>query len=57
MTFQKKQMEKEADEQKQKLLRSEQSLQAAQNKEQDLRKKMEVKVQQENKVFNSYWCW
>lgn len=42
MTFQKKQMEKEADEQKQKLLRSEQSLQAAQNKEQDLRKKMEV---------------
>lgn len=48
MTFQKKHMEKEADEQKQKLLRSEQSLQAAQNKEQDLRKKMEVKIQMEN---------
>lgn len=45
MTFQKKQMEKEAEEQKQKLLRSEQSLQASQNKEQDLRKKMEVKIQ------------
>lgn len=44
MTFQKKQIEKEADEQKQKLLRSEQSLQAAQNKEQDLRKKLEVKT-------------
>lgn len=44
MSFQKKQMEKEAEEQKQKLLRSEQSLQASQNKEQDLRKKMEVKI-------------
>lgn len=48
MTFQKKQMEKEAEEQKQKLLRSEQSLQASQNKEQDLRKKMEVKIQKQN---------
>lgn len=35
-------MERELEEQKQKLLRSEQSLQAAQTKEQDLRKKMEV---------------
>lgn len=42
MCFQKKQMEKEMEEQKQKLLRSEQSLQACQTKEQDLRKKMEV---------------
>lgn len=42
MTHQKKQLEKDVDEQKQKLLRSEQSLQASQNKEQDLRKKMEV---------------
>lgn len=59
MTFQKKQMEKEAEEQKQKLLRSEQSLQASQTKEQDLRKKMEVKIQKQNycsktRVFNSY---
>lgn len=42
MCFQKSQMEKEVEEQKQKLLRSEQSLQASQTKEQDLRKKMEV---------------
>lgn len=48
MSFQKKQMEKEAEEHKQKLLRSEQSLQASQNKEQDLRKKMEVKNQKKN---------
>lgn len=47
MTFQRKQTEKEADEQKQKLLRSEQSLQATQNKEQELRKKMEVTIQVE----------
>lgn len=42
MNFQKSQMEKEVEEQKQKLLRSEQSLQASQTKEQDLRKKLEV---------------
>lgn len=42
MCFQKNQIEKEVEEQKQKLLRSEQNLQASQNKEQDLRKKMEV---------------
>lgn len=43
MSLQKSQMEREVEEQKQKLLRSEQSLQASQTKEQDLRKKMEVK--------------
>lgn len=42
MCIQKSQMEKEVEEQKRKLLRSEQSLQASQTKEQDLRKKMEV---------------
>lgn len=40
--FQKNQTLKELEEQKQKLLRSEQSLQASQNKEHDVRKKMEV---------------
>ena len=35
-------MEKEVEEHKQKLLRSEQSLQVIQTKEQDLRKNMEV---------------
>lgn len=40
--FQKNQVEKEVEEQKPKLLRSEQSLQASQKQEQDLRKKMEV---------------
>lgn len=42
-------MEREIEEQKQKLLRSEQSLQATHSKEQDLRKKMEVHT-------NSYSC-
>lgn len=42
MRFQKTQLEKDTEEQKQKSLRSEQSLQVSQNKEQDLRKKLEV---------------
>lgn len=41
-SFQKSQIEREVEEHKQKLLRSEQSLQVSQTKEQDLRKKMEV---------------
>lgn len=40
--FQKNQIMKELEEQKQKLLRAEQNLQACQNKEYDVRKKMEV---------------
>lgn len=40
--FQKSQIMKEMEEQKQKLLRAEQNLQASQNKEHDVRKKMEV---------------
>lgn len=40
--FQKNQITKELEEQKQKLLRAEQNLQACQNKEHDVRKKMEV---------------
>lgn len=42
MCFQKNQMLKELEEQKQKLLRSEQNLQACQNKEHDVQKKIEV---------------
>ena len=42
VTFQKGQMEKEVEDQKQKLFRSEQSLQASQTKELDIRKKFEV---------------
>lgn len=40
--FQKNQITKELEEQKQKLLRAEQNVQACQNKEHDVRKKMEV---------------
>lgn len=40
--FQKNQIMKELEEQKQKLLRAEQNLQAIQSKEHDVRKKMEV---------------
>uniref|UniRef100_A0A3Q0RL32 Centromere protein F n=1 Tax=Amphilophus citrinellus TaxID=61819 RepID=A0A3Q0RL32_AMPCI len=50
MCSQKKQLEKEMEEQKQKLLRSEQSLQACQTKEQDLRKKMEELQREKNSM-------
>lgn len=56
MCFQKKQMEKEMEEQKQKLLRSEQSLQACQTKEQDLRKKMEVGWNPFAVIVNLQFC-
>jgi hypothetical protein len=42
VSCQRSQLERDQEEQKQKLLRSEQSQQASQNKEQDLRKKFEV---------------
>lgn len=54
MCFQKRQMEKDVEEQKQKVLRSEQSLQASQSKEQDLRKKMEVELPLRERMTNSF---
>ncbi|XP_010782430.1 autophagy-related protein 16-like, partial [Notothenia coriiceps] len=49
-SFQKTQIEREVEEHKQKLLRSEQSLQVSQTKEQDLRKKMEELQREKNSV-------
>lgn len=54
--LQKTQIEKEVEEHKQKLLRSEQSLQASQNKEQDLCKKMEVRWQSTKYHETWYVC-
>lgn len=58
-SLQKNQITKELEEQKQKLLRAEQNLQACQNKEHDVRKKMEVglpksKVPFERKCYTTY---
>ncbi|XP_062303540.1 centromere protein F [Osmerus eperlanus] len=50
VTFQKGQMEKEVEEQKQKLFRSEQSLQASQTKELDIRKKFEELQKEKNNL-------
>jgi len=58
-SHQKSQLQREVEEQRQKLLRSEQSLQASQAKEQDLRKKMEVSTATQDLIpdtfFFSFW--